>query len=59
MPRKVTPEVLERMRELRGGLSHRKIAGRLGLSQITVYNYLRKEGRSGFIERPKGKLDLK
>ena len=40
--RKVTPEVLEEMRRLRGeGMTYREIAGRLGLSKMTVHRHLR------------------
>ncbi|MBA7619522.1 hypothetical protein ES703_26861 [subsurface metagenome] len=44
MPRrKVTPEVLEERRRLRmEGLSYGKIARRLGLYPMTVYNHLQK-----------------
>ena len=61
MPKKrVTPEVLEEMRRLRGeGLSYGKIADRLGLAPMTVYNHLRKRERPGFIGRLKRKMGLK
>ena len=47
MPRrKVTPEVLEEMRRLRGeGMTYRVIAARLGLSPMTVYTHLREGPR--------------
>ncbi len=58
--RKVTPEVLEEMKRLRGeGLSYEKIANRLGLNPMTVYNHLRKKERSGLVKRLKRKLGLK
>ncbi len=48
MPRKVTVEVLERMRKLRGkGLTYQEIAGKTGLSHPTVANYMKKEGLRG------------
>ncbi|GAI15484.1 unnamed protein product, partial [marine sediment metagenome] len=61
MPRsKVTPEIVEEMRRLRGeGLSYGKIAGRLGLNPMTVYNHLRKKEKPGLIGKLKGKLGLK
>ena len=44
MPRrKVTPEVLEKMKRLRAeGMSYEKIARRLGLYPMTVYNHAEK-----------------
>ena len=61
MPRKkVTPEIVEEMRRLRGeGLSYGKIADRLGLAPMTVYNHLRRKGRPGLIGRLKIRLGLK
>jgi DNA invertase Pin-like site-specific DNA recombinase len=46
MPRKkVTPEMIEKMKELRNqGWSYQKIASKLGLSVMTVYNHLQKVG---------------
>ena len=59
MPRKVTPEIVEEMRRLRGeGLSYGKIAGRLGLAPMTVYNHLQKKGRPGLIGKLKRRLGL-
>ena len=58
MPRrKVTPEVLEEMRNLReAGLSKRRIADKLGLSYETVLRCLREEG---FFEKLKRKMGLR
>ena len=60
MPRrKVTPEILEEMRRLRGeGLSYGKIANRLGLNPMTVYNHLRKGGGPRLIKKIKRRLGL-
>ena len=64
--RKITPEIMEKMRKLRKeGLSYAKIADELKLGQMTVYNYLKKkekpaeekpteekkEEKVGFLER--------
>ncbi|GAI41873.1 unnamed protein product [marine sediment metagenome] len=61
MPRKkVTPEIVEEMKRLRAeGMSYGKIARRLGLNPMTVYNHLRKKGRTGLIGKLKRKLGLK
>ncbi len=61
MPRKkVTPEIVEEMKGLRmEGLSYEKIAGRLGVPPMTVYNHLRKKGKPGFIEKLKRKMGLR
>ncbi len=61
MPRgKVTPEIVEEMERLRAeGLSYGRIANRLGLNPMTVYNHLQKGRRLGFIGRLKRKLGLK
>lgn len=46
--RKVTPEIIKRMQHLRGeGLTYMKISDKLGLSYLTVYKYLKKEGKAG------------
>jgi len=53
--KRVTKEVLEEMRRLRGeGLSYGKIADRLGLAPMTVYNHLREEGFFGRLKRKMG-----
>lgn len=50
--RKVTPEILEEMKKLRKeGLTYAKIAERLKLAPMTVYSYLKKEEKVGFIKR--------
>jgi DNA invertase Pin-like site-specific DNA recombinase len=55
--RKVTPELMEKMRKLRkDGLSYAKIADRTGLSLMTVYNYLKKEEK-GVIEEEEVKKE--
>ena len=61
MPRrKVTPEIVEEMGRLRGeGLSYGKIAVKLGLAPMTVYNHLRRKGRPGFIGKLKRMVGLK
>ncbi|MEM3420940.1 MAG: helix-turn-helix domain-containing protein [Candidatus Hadarchaeum sp.] len=42
--RKVTPEVVRKMRELRSqGMTYQKIAKELNLSYLTVYKYLNVE----------------
>lgn len=57
MPRKkVTEEVLERMRHLKGeGLTYREIAEKTGLSHPTISEYLRKGrlegGKAGSLEK--------
>jgi DNA invertase Pin-like site-specific DNA recombinase len=58
--RKVTPEIIEEMKRLRkNGLSYEKIAGKLGLSVMTVYNHLKKEEKVGLVQRLKRKLGLR
>jgi len=57
--RKVTPEMIEEMKKLRReGLSYGKIAYKLKLGTMTVYNYLKKEEKVGLIERLKRKLRM-
>lgn len=58
--RKVTPEMIRRMKELREeGLSYEKIAKRLDVAPMTVYNYLKKEEKVGLFRKLKRKLGLK
>ena len=55
MREKVTPEIVGEMKRLRGeGLSYGKIADRLGLAPMTVYNHLREEGFFGWVKRKMG-----
>ncbi len=43
--RKVNATTVARMKQLRKqGLSYAKIGNKLGISMLTVYNYLKKEG---------------
>lgn len=52
--RKVTPEMIERMKKLReGGLSYKGIADKLKLNTTTVYNCLKEKKEVRFIERLK------
>ena len=39
-------------------MSYNKIANRLGLSVMTVYNYLKKKEKVGFVDKLKQKLGL-
>ena len=69
--RKVTPETIKKMQELREeGMTFKKIADKLNLSYCTVYKYLTvekqvekeekviKEEKAGFFARLKKKLGL-
>ncbi len=57
--KKVTPEILERMKSLREkGTSYNKIADKLGLSVMTVYNHLKKEEKVGLIDEKEEKVGL-
>ena len=55
---KVTPETIEEMKRLREkGMSYNKIAGKLGLNPMTVYNHLKKEKKIGLIEEREEKVE--
>ena len=52
--RKVTPETVKKMQELRGkGMTYQAISKKLGLSYLTVYKYLNTD------EKVKDKLEIK
>ena len=52
--RKVTPETVKKMQELRGkGMTYQAISEKLSLSYLTVYKYLNKE------EKAKGDVEIK
>ncbi len=58
--KKVNPEMIKKMKMLRRkGMSYNKIASRLGLSVMTVYNYLKKKKKVGLVEKLKLKLGLR
>jgi DNA-binding CsgD family transcriptional regulator len=58
--RKITPAMIERMKKLRKeGLSYEKIAQRLGVATMTIFNYLKREEKVGFFKKLKRKLGLK
>jgi len=55
---KVTPEVIEEMKSLREkGMSYQKIANRLGLNVMTVYNHLKKEEKVEPMEEKEEKVE--
>ena len=57
---KVTPKTIEEMKRLRNkGMSYNKIADKLGLSVMTVYNHLKKEEKVGLIEEKEEKVEEK
>ena len=51
--------IKEMKRLRREGTSYNKIAGRLGLSVMTVYNYLKKKEKVGLLDKLKRKLGLR
>ena len=52
--RKVTPETVKKMQELRGkGMTYQTISKRLGLSYLTVYKYLNTD------KKVKDKVEIK
>ena len=58
--KKVNLEMIKKMKMLRRkGMSYNKIASRLGLSVMTVYNHLKKKEKVGRVEKLKQKLGLR
>jgi len=58
--KKVSPEMIKKMKRLRReGMSYNKIAGKLGLSVMTVYNHLKKKEKTGLLDKLKRKLSLR
>jgi len=57
---KVIPKTIEELKRLRKkGMSYNKIADKLGLSVMTVYNHLKKEEKVGLIEEKEEKVEEK
>ncbi len=55
--RKITPEMIRRMKKLREeGLSYTRIATKLNVAPMTVYNYLKTGKKIGFFEKLKRKF---
>jgi len=58
--KKVNSEMIEKMKRLRReGMSYNKIARRLGLSVMTVYNHLKRKEKVGLLDKLKRKLGLR
>ena len=52
--------MIKKMKRLRReGMSYNKIASRLGLSVMTVYNHLKKKEKTGLLDKLKRKLGLR